>query len=284
MGYRLKRYLSEMLISFRLALERQINARWFDYPFGRKPKANKEEYLRLAEECRKKYYPQIDAYEKQTGYSIDSVWLHDLGLHTQVVIKDSDLCYAHGRVLYCALSTYLEQHPAVSSSDRIAIWETGTARGFSALCMAKALHDQKRAGLIVTFDVLPHQTPMYWNCIDDLDGPKTRADLLQPWKSLVQNYILFFQDNTRIALPKMVTDRINFAFLDGAHTYQDIMFEFDQIHERQQPGDIIVYDDYTPQQFPGLVKAVDLICKKYRYQRKDLQAHSDRGFVVAIKQ
>ena len=43
-----------------------------------------------------------------------------------------------------------------------------------AQMVLKALEDQQRAGTIVTFDVLPHRTPMYWNCIDDHDGPKTR--------------------------------------------------------------------------------------------------------------
>ena len=48
--------------------------------------------------------------------------------------------------------------------------------------------------------------------------------------------------------------------------------------------DVIVYDDYTPEQYPGLVRAVDEICLKYGYYRKDLKAHSSRGYVVAIKE
>ena len=62
------------------------------------------------------------------------------------------------------------------------------------------------------------------------------------------------------------------------------MFEFEQIQERQEVGDMIVYDDYTPQQFPGLVKAVDKICKTHLYRRTDMKAHEDRGYVVAVKE
>ncbi len=44
------------------------------------------------------------------------------------------------------------------------------------------------------------------------------------------------------------------------------MFEFNQLRERQQPGDMIVYDDYVPSQFQGLVSAVDEICQRHRYE------------------
>jgi len=277
-------FLASRFTKLRRFFDYRFNAFWFDYPFGKRQWASRKEYLQLAKEVRFNKYSQIDEYEQQTGFAIDQEWLHNLALHTQVVVKDSPLCYAHGRVLYSALSNYLKDHQHASLTKTVTIWETGTARGFSALCMARALKDQQRFGTIVTFDVLPHRTPMYWNCIDDWDGPKTRAELLRPWKDLVQNYVLFNQGDTRLELPKIQAERIHFAFLDGAHTYEDVIFEFEQIYERQLPGDTIVYDDYTPQQFPGLVKAVDLICKKYRYHRNDLQAHSGRGYVVAVKQ
>ena len=82
----------------------------------------------------------------------------------------------------------------------------------------------------------------------------------------------------------MEAERIHFAFLDGGHSYEDVMFEFEQIRERQQPCDMIVYDDYTPKQFPGIVRAVDEICRRYHYRHIDLQAHTGRGYVVAVKE
>jgi hypothetical protein len=150
--------------------------------------------------------------------------------------------------------------------------------------MAKALNDQNVSGKICTFDILPHDKKMYWNCIDDVDGPKTRDALLAPWKSLVENYILFYQGDTRFILPTVKTGRIHFAFLDGTHTYEDVLFEFHQIQMRQQPGDMIVYDDYTPKKFPGIVRAVDQICEEYQYHRTELKAHGGRGYIVAEKE
>ena len=100
---------------------------------------------------------------------------------------------------------------------------------------------------------------------------------------MVQNHILFHQGDTRLEFPKVQTERVNFAFLDGAHTYKDVMFEFEQIQEPQGVCDMIVYDDYTPSQFTGLVKAVNKICKKHHYRRTDMKAHEGRGNVVAVK-
>jgi len=41
--------------------------------------------------------------------------------------------------------------------------------------------------------------------------------------------------------------------------------------------------DYTPQQFPGNVRALNEICLRHYYRRADLQVHYGRGYVVAEK-
>ena len=279
-----QRRLAVRLTPVRYYLEDWANLPWYDQPFCSSPQGSAEQYLSLAQEVQQEEYPEIDQYEKDMGFCISADWLDDLALQTQVVIKSSSLCYAHGRVLYAALCDYLENHPSIDSTDRLIIWETGTARGFSAVCMAKALQDQQRPGLILTFDVLPHHHPMYWNCVADHErGLLTRAELLDPWHELVSRYIVFHQGDTRLELPKVKVERIHFAFLDGAHTYEDVMFEFQQVGPFQLKGDVIVYDDYTPSQFPGLVRAVDEICENHCYKRTDLKAHSGRRYVIATK-
>ncbi len=274
-----KMYSSGILRS----VDKWANRHWLKNPLIRAPIAEPAHYLAIAANARNEVYPEIDRFENMCNAAIDRNWLDELALHTQVVIKKSPLCYAHGRVLYSALSSWLRTHSSNSATDRITVLETGTARGFSALCMAKAMNDQQRAGTILTFDVLPHTKPMYWNCIDDGDGQKTRAELLQPWNKLVEDYIVFYQGDTRISLPKVRSSRIHFAFLDGAHTYDDVVFEFMQVAPFQQAGDVIVYDDYNQTQFPGLVRAVDEICAHQGYDRIDIHAHKDRGYVVAKK-
>lgn len=248
-------------------------------PLLKHPLASQEYYLQLHQETLQKEYPAISNYEATTGFSIDQQWLADLALHTQTVVKSSDLCYQHGRVLYSTLRKYLEEHP----SQALTIVETGTARGFSALCMAKALSDASTDATIITFDLLPHNRPIYWNCIDDHEGKKSRAQLLQPWQALVDEYLIFCNGDTREKLRDIDFKRVHFAFLDGAHNYDDIMFEFNRIKNKQQPGDVIVFDDYDQAKFFSLTKGIDEICEKHRYQKQVIQASPERTFVVATK-
>ena len=281
---RFSRYYFNIVVVLHQKLGSIITNHWNNFPFGSMPQASREEYINRAEIAKINKYPEIDKYENQVGFSVDEEWFHNLALHTQVVIKDSKLCYVHGRLLYSVLSDYISQYQKTHSPiSRITIYETGTARGFSALCMAKALHDRKQVGTIITFDVLPHTVPMYWNCIDDWDsGPLTRSELLNPWTNLMQEYIIFNQGDTFIELNKIKTERINFAFLDGVHDFDAIMYEFNSIEDKQKNGDIIVFDDYNPNQYPDLVYAIDEICMSKQYDCIKIGS-LDRGYVIAKK-
>ena len=66
----------------------------------------------------------------------------NLALKTQITIKRSKPLYLHGYLLYSALTNYLnKQNEHNEQNDEINILETGTARGFSAIMMAKAVDD-----------------------------------------------------------------------------------------------------------------------------------------------
>ena len=265
-------------------IDEWANLKWQENPFGSSVQSTEAHYLELASIAREKEYPDIENFEEASGYAISRPWLDALALQTHVVIKTSTLCYAHGKVLYSALSQYLKPPPVDSAGERLTILETGTARGFSALCMAKALSDYRRPGVILTFDVLPHCKKMYWNCIADHQrGRLTREELIAPWRQLADTYIIFHQGHTQIELPKVNVGRVHFAFLDGAHTYKDVMFEYSQFGLRQFPGDMLVFDDNSPNQFPGVVKAVDEICHTHGYDKLALNSEGGRGYVVARK-
>ena len=149
--------------------------------------------------------------------------------------------------------------------------------------MSKAITDSKSEGKIITVDALPHNIPIYWNVIDDHDGLKSRAELLEPWQDLINRYIIFYQGNVRLELQKFKIGRIHIAFIDGPHEYEDIMLQFQQIKNHQKSGDMIIYDDYTPHQFPGVMKAVDEICQRYHYHSTILKASPFRGYAVTTK-
>lgn len=245
----------------------------------RAPRGSADDYLRLWHEARSQRFPAIDAYERECGAAIDRSWFEDAALLTQVTVKANALCYQHGRLLYATLRRYIRDH----GGGDLNIVETGTARGFSALCLAKALADAGASGKIVTFDVLPHDQPMYWNCIRDADGPRTRAELLREYRDLLERYVVFHCGDTRLTLSRIVFPRVHFAFLDSVHTYSHVMAEFAAIRGAQQPGDVLFFDDYTPATYPGVVKAADEICRTAGYSGTAVVAHEHRRYLLAEK-
>lgn len=275
----LRSFITESLGYSAVMLRHRLNRKWNDFPFGRQPRAPAEKYRELFEIAKNGSYPDIDQVEKETGFAVDRAWLDNLALHTQITIKTfkgSTNAYPHGRLLYSLLRQYI----ATYKPPYVQIIETGTARGFSSLCMAKALEDAGVDGRIVTVDLLPHIKPMFWNCIDDHEGPKSRAELLAPWSDLTKK-IVFMQGNTLSILPKIGMDRVNFAFLDARHITLSVMGEFNFVEDRQQHGDMIVFDDVTPGLFPGVVKAVEKIEASGNYDFRRLSINERRGYAWA---
>jgi predicted O-methyltransferase YrrM len=263
-----------------LFLDKYRMRKWKLNPLGFNKNLDESFFLDLWESVKCDANREVDKIEKSTGHVIDKNWLDDLALRTQVVKKDSDISYHHGRVLYSFLSEYIRK----SSASSLNIVETGTARGFSALCMAKALSDSNVFGKIVTFDILPHASPIYWNNVTDTTiGKLSRIELLEAWTSLIEKYVLFVTGDTRNLLDKYSMGRVHFAFFDGSHTYNDVIFEFNSIKNKQKSGDIIVYDDYSKEHYPDIVKAVDYICEKYSYSMELISLSGDRSCVIARK-
>ena len=244
----------------------------------KQPIASKDEYMKIFDDAKNVYYKEIDLIQKSLGYDLDLNWLNDLALHTQVCVKKSRINYQHGRLLYSHLRNYIK----INSHNFFNIFETGTARGFSSICMSKALNDSGKKGKIYTVDILPNDKEMYWNIIDDNEKKKTRIELLSKWPNEQKN-ISFLTGNTTQVLRNINIDRINFAFLDAEHTYESIMSEFNYVHSRQKTGDIIFFDDVTPNLFPDICKAIKKIETKKEYLIEYLNITDQRGYAIAKK-
>lgn len=281
----IQKIISKIFMLILPFVDKMAYLRYFNNSLTIKPKSSLKDYKNLSQIAQKNTYSlnSIDVLEKKNGFSIDKNWLYKLAFTTQVVIKKTELNYAHGRVLYSVLRNYLSTLEGENKS--INIIETGTARGFSSICMAKALSDSGTEGSICTIDVLPHFKKMFWNCAaDHIKGEQTRDNLLSDWHELVERYIIFLQGYTRHILPKIALSRVNFAFLDGAHTHEDVLYEFNIISKMQQNGDIVIFDDFNEKKFPGVVSAVKEIESRKHYDILFIRnENTQRDYVIAKK-
>lgn len=242
------------------------------------PLLEKNEYLNLFNNIKDDVSNEIDQFEKNTGYKIKKLWIDNLALHTQIVKKKSALNYHHGRLLYSALRSYISKN----KGQTINILETGTARGFSSICMSKALIDSNCYGKIYTIDIVPNNEKIYWNCIDDWEGKKTRLQLLNNWSDEIENVVFLTGDCDNV-LKNFYLSRINFAFLDAQHNYLNIKNEFNYVSNRQFKGDIIIFDDVNVDQFPEISKFINELEKKKTYKLKVISSSEYRSYCLAIK-
>lgn len=237
----------------------------------------KNTYINLLSECRNRnyndFYDNLNNDFETDVYNVKD-FIDELALVTQICYKHngSNMLYLHGFVLYSALDNYIKNNKNI---DFFNIIETGTARGFSALCMAKALYDNNVNGKVYTIDILPHNEKKYWNCILDIDGKHTRKELLQEWDFLIDKYIVFKTGDSKIILPELISnlDRVHFSFLDAHHDYDYLTFELNKVLQKQSKNDIIICDDYTfyydnKMQYPGIQKAIDEFSNRNHYFRK----------------
>ena len=252
-------------------------------PFGKNIQASKTTYLELHKLALANNDYMVKKFEEKFRNKIDLEWWSNLALFTQVVIKPEELNFFHGRLLYSVLCDYIDKNNFTDNPLKsISIFETGTARGFSSICMAKALNDKSCQGFITTIDCIPHNKEIYWNCISDHHGKISRSQLLEQWSDEISR-IIFIQGWTNLMLKRIGLNRINFAFLDAQHTKESVIEEFLFVSKRQKSGDIIVFDDVTENIFPGVCEAVNFIKNNYPYQVQEFKFTSLRGYAVATK-
>lgn len=209
---------------------------------------------------------------KQLTFSLDGVSYHlttqeaefinQLALITQVTKNVSQIDYSHGFLLLSLLKRIKKHHPNVQN---LRYFETGTARGFSALTVAYIANELFQEYEVTTIDILDHLTKRYWNCIGDTKGRRSRQELLNGYSNLLPK-VKFLTKRTSIYMKENKSHRTHLVFLDGSHTYKDVRREFNWIAESQEIGDIILLDDVTVGQFDGICKFVNKEKTDSRYR------------------
>lgn len=271
----LDRLLRRLLRTPRIEVWRGWYRRFDENPFGVAPAGvSRQRFLELAGRVRRND-ALLASLDERFGHLPDAEFVDEVALATQVVPKDEELDWSHGFLLYAALRSYLD---GMRPDRPVAILETGTARGFSAICMAKALEDASRAGAIVTVDVLHAERPIFWNSIADAEGPRTRLELLEHWSELLEGHVVFLRGDVSVVLEQLGLPRVHFAFLDAEHTYEAVRDELAFVAAHQRPGDVVVCDDYTPREFPEIVRAVDEWAASGTYELEVFASSNTRGY------
>ncbi len=221
----------------------------------------------------------LERVRSTTGFLPDPRRIAELAESTQIVRRPEGQQnnYAHGFLLYGLIRAMADTG---RGSDNLVVLETGTARGFSTICMAMALADADRAGTILTIDVLHSDRPILWNSIADASGPKTRFELLAEWRQLLERYVVFLRGRSEIVIEQLGLQRIHFAFLDGAHDYEHVRAELEFVAARQRAGDRILCDDYSETEFPGIVEAVEEFLARGEYSASRFDSAPTRSHLL----
>jgi len=241
---------------------------------------SEDEFINLFEVARENISTEIVKFEKETNFFVEKEFIDSLALLTQISIKKSTLDYNHGRLLYSLLCETLENYRA---DEKFKILEIGTAKGFSSILMSKCLIEMQKEGFIITIDILGHEVQTHWNSIRNADGKLTsRKEILKDYKLFLEN-IIFIEGKSPEILKTIFMGRINFAFIDGQHDLKSVQSEIEYVSKYQESGDIIVFDDYTPGSFDGVVQAVDQLEKSTRYVIRRIHSSPERGYAIASR-
>jgi hypothetical protein len=179
-------------------------------------------------------------------------WIDNLALETSVTLKKSAPNWAHGYLIYKIIKEFCKN----STKNQIVYFETGTAKGFSALVAAKAILDSNKKPLVISVDLLNDNRSRYWNAFGDINGRRTRIELLKNYHSLLHN-IRFIKLRTQQLSSLKLSESIDICFIDGAHSYNSVRSDFEFIKKNKSSRSRIIFDDLNPNKFPGIVKFVE---------------------------
>jgi predicted O-methyltransferase YrrM len=200
-------------------------------------------------------YPQIDRFiellggdQLAGGASFKATWpFLQMAKVLACPMKERAPNWQHGRVLYSLARKVGELW---RDAEAVTLVDIGTAKGFSALCMAWGLSDAGARGVVHSFDVIDPLERVERNTVAELDGLKNVPELVEPFMPAGKAVSVEFHRVPGMLFDQAVTvERIPLAFIDGKHKATDVFSEAGKIADRQRAGDFILFDDW---QIPGV--------------------------------
>jgi predicted O-methyltransferase YrrM len=229
-----------------------------------------EDYRLVFAKERQNVYPVVDAFEQKCGYWLDKGKVEMAAKVLACPIKKNPPNWQHGRVLYAAARAYLSHDAGISVLD------IGTAKGFSALCLQWALEDSESIGLVTSVDIIDPTARVVRNTIAEVDGPVTLAETLAPWPEASQ---IRFVQSEGLDWLRNHPERIHIAFVDGSHHAETVWKEGLYLADRQEPGDLAIFDDIDRVDITAAVASL-----KHKYRFEYLEVLPNRHYAIGVRQ
>lgn len=151
----------------------------------------------------------------------------------------------HGLLLYKLLSKSF-----ASSRQSVVLLDVGTARGFSAMAMAKAMMDADLRGKLYTIDIIGQDESRDWHVAkqqhdEPLVGIEiSRSGIWCQWYKEESELIHSITGRSSEVLADWGHADITLAFLDGEHTYNAVKTDLELLDTLMAEGGQILLDDY----------------------------------------
>ena len=149
----------------------------------------------------------------------------------------------HGHLLYKLVRCLKTERPSV-------ILDIGTARGFSAITMARALLDANQEGMVYSIDVVDHNSQLEWHggkndSSDPLAGVSiSRSEMWSRWFPEEATVVTPIRGQSHEVLESWSFGSIDTAFIDGEHTYDAVKRDLAVLDHLMTPTGVIVLDDF----------------------------------------
>tara|TARA_B110000438_G_C15698911_1_gene600138 strand:+ start:86 stop:961 length:876 start_codon:yes stop_codon:yes gene_type:complete len=159
-------------------------------------------------------------------------------------VESHSINYERGILLYALIAKYKPQN----------VLEIGTAKGYSTLCMAWAMHDHNIPGTIYTID--PSLDTKFKIKINDEINILTTPQLWKKiapyeWTSKIKPLVGYSGE----IMNKHKFPKIDFAYIDGHHVYEAVEHDFYAFLNTSSDNFRILFDDYALSD--GVTKLID---------------------------
>ena len=167
--------------------------------------------------------------------------------------KVIEVNFNRGALLYALISKYQPKN----------VLEFGTGGGFSTMCMAWAMADNDIDGTIFSIDQFDIKASLK-RPIDLNDGNGVVMETIsnaELWKKAVPakwlSKIKILTGYSSQIMTKEKFPKIDFAYIDGAHFYEGVKYDFYSFLKVSNEKFAILFDDYIDRPWYGVKKLID---------------------------